>query len=170
MLHKPSEIHRTWAARRMFTETPEKAWCSLRAADAELSAARQLLKHRHSVGPQSLLSVRLPDSVAIPLPEKRWNAILDGCSFGAERPPCSRCRQRAFYRGSGSEEHLASFTRVGKTYPFAIPEHVVIIEGWKPGTLNVSLTKTDVEQERQRSPGIGGVFGLFGPLCRSSWP
>jgi hypothetical protein len=39
------------------------------------------------------------------------------------------------------EDYLESYARVGRTYPFAVPEHLVIIEGWKPGLPKVSLTK-----------------------------
>jgi hypothetical protein len=43
--------------------------------------------------------------------------------------------------GYPTEAYLESYARTGRTYPFAVPEHVVILEGWKPGTLKVSLTK-----------------------------
>jgi hypothetical protein len=39
------------------------------------------------------------------------------------------------------EDYLESYARIGRTYPFAIPEHLVILEGWKPGMLKISLTK-----------------------------
>jgi ribosomal protein L7/L12 len=39
------------------------------------------------------------------------------------------------------EAYLESYARTGRTYPFAVPEHVVILEGWKPGMSKVSLTK-----------------------------
>ena len=38
-------------------------------------------------------------------------------------------------------QYLESYARIGRTYPFAVPEHVVILEGWKPGMLKISLTK-----------------------------
>jgi hypothetical protein len=40
-----------------------------------------------------------------------------------------------------TEQYLESYARVGRTYPFAVPEHVVILDGWKPGMLKISLTK-----------------------------
>jgi hypothetical protein len=39
------------------------------------------------------------------------------------------------------ERYLESYDRVGRTYPFAIAEHLVILEGWMPGMLKVSFTK-----------------------------
>ena len=39
------------------------------------------------------------------------------------------------------EQYLESYDLVRRTYPFAAPEHIVILEGWKPGLLKVSLTK-----------------------------
>lgn len=39
------------------------------------------------------------------------------------------------------EQYLESYARIGRTYPFAVPEHIVILEGWKPGMLKISLTK-----------------------------
>jgi hypothetical protein len=39
------------------------------------------------------------------------------------------------------ERYLESYGRVGRTYPFAAAEHLVILEGWKSGMLKVSLTK-----------------------------
>ena len=39
------------------------------------------------------------------------------------------------------EEYLQSYARIGRTYPFAVPEHAVVLSGWKPGMLKVSLTK-----------------------------
>jgi len=38
-------------------------------------------------------------------------------------------------------QYLESYVRAGRTYPFAIPEHIVVLETWKPGILKVSLTK-----------------------------
>jgi hypothetical protein len=32
-----------------------------------------------------------------------------------------------------TEQYLESYSRVGRTYPFAVPEYVVILDGWKPG-------------------------------------
>jgi hypothetical protein len=40
-----------------------------------------------------------------------------------------------------AEQYIESYARVGRTYPFALPEHLVILEGWKPGLLKISLTK-----------------------------
>jgi hypothetical protein len=40
-----------------------------------------------------------------------------------------------------TEQYLESYACVGRTYPFAVPEHVVILDGWKPGMLKISLTK-----------------------------
>src|SRR5438477_4178995 len=31
-----------------------------------------------------------------------------------------------------TEAYLECYARTGRTYPFAVPEHVVILEGWKP--------------------------------------
>jgi hypothetical protein len=39
------------------------------------------------------------------------------------------------------EEYMESYSHVGRTYPFAIPEHRVLLTGWKPGILKISLTK-----------------------------
>ena len=39
------------------------------------------------------------------------------------------------------ENYLESYARVGRAYPFAVPEYAVILEGWKPGILKISLTK-----------------------------
>lgn len=39
------------------------------------------------------------------------------------------------------EEYLQSYARIGRTYPFAVPEYVVVLTGWKPGMLKISLTK-----------------------------
>ena len=39
------------------------------------------------------------------------------------------------------ENYLQSYARIGRTYPFAVPEHVVVLSGWKPGMLKISLTK-----------------------------
>lgn len=39
------------------------------------------------------------------------------------------------------EEYIESYARIGRTYPFAVPEHLIILEGWKPGMLKISLTK-----------------------------
>jgi hypothetical protein len=41
-----------------------------------------------------------------------------------------------------TEAYLDSYASVRRTYPFAVPEHLVLLEGWKPGMLKVSLTKT----------------------------
>jgi hypothetical protein len=38
-------------------------------------------------------------------------------------------------------QYLESYARVGRPYPFAVPEHVSTLTGWKPGVLKVSLTK-----------------------------
>lgn len=38
------------------------------------------------------------------------------------------------------ELYLESYERVGRTYPFAVAKHLVIIEGWNPGMLKVRLT------------------------------
>ncbi len=40
-----------------------------------------------------------------------------------------------------TEQYLESYERVGRTYPFAVAEHLVILEGRKPGILKVELTK-----------------------------
>jgi hypothetical protein len=40
-----------------------------------------------------------------------------------------------------TEHYLESYARVGRAYPFAVPEYAVILEGWKPGMLKISLTK-----------------------------
>lgn len=39
------------------------------------------------------------------------------------------------------ERYLESYDRVGRTYPFAVAEHLVIVDGWKPGMQKVLLTK-----------------------------
>src|SRR6202171_5442672 len=42
------------------------------------------------------------------------------------------------------ERYLESYARLGRTYPFAVPEDLVILEGWEPGKpcfQKVSLTK-----------------------------
>lgn len=39
------------------------------------------------------------------------------------------------------EEYLQSYARIGRTYPFAVPEYVVVLNDWKPGMLKISLTK-----------------------------
>jgi hypothetical protein len=38
-------------------------------------------------------------------------------------------------------QYLESYARVGRPYPFAVPEHVATLTGWKAGVLKVSLTK-----------------------------
>lgn len=40
-----------------------------------------------------------------------------------------------------TERYVENYARVGRTYPFAVPEYLVILAGWKPGMLKVSLTK-----------------------------
>jgi hypothetical protein len=40
-----------------------------------------------------------------------------------------------------TEDYLQSYARIGRTYPFAVPEYVVVLSGWKPGLLKISLTK-----------------------------
>jgi hypothetical protein len=40
-----------------------------------------------------------------------------------------------------TEQYIESYARVGRTYPFAVPEHLVILAGWKPGMLKISLMK-----------------------------
>lgn len=39
------------------------------------------------------------------------------------------------------ERYLESYDRVGRTYPFAVAEHLVTLDGWKPGMGKVSLAK-----------------------------
>ena len=39
------------------------------------------------------------------------------------------------------EDYLESYARIGRTYPFAVPENVVVLSGWKPGLPKISLTK-----------------------------
>ena len=39
------------------------------------------------------------------------------------------------------EQYVESYARVGRAYPFAVPEYVVIIEGWRRGILKISLTQ-----------------------------
>ena len=39
------------------------------------------------------------------------------------------------------ERYLESYARVGRTYPFAVGEYLVILDGWKPGMQKVALTK-----------------------------
>lgn len=39
------------------------------------------------------------------------------------------------------ERYLESYDRVGRTYPFAVAEYLVILDGWKPGMQKASLTK-----------------------------
>ena len=39
------------------------------------------------------------------------------------------------------EQYLESYARVGRAYPFAVPEDVVVIEECKPGISRVSLTE-----------------------------
>lgn len=39
------------------------------------------------------------------------------------------------------EEYLQSYARAGRAYPFAVPEHIVVLSGWRPGMLKISLTK-----------------------------
>src|SRR5579872_3115569 len=39
------------------------------------------------------------------------------------------------------EAYLDSFARTGRTYPLAVAEHLVVLEGWKRGVLKISLTK-----------------------------
>lgn len=40
-----------------------------------------------------------------------------------------------------TETYLESYARVGRTFPLAVAEHLVVLEGWRPGILKVSLTK-----------------------------
>src|SRR5260370_28446476 len=40
------------------------------------------------------------------------------------------------------EEYLESYARIGRPYPFAVPEQLVVLDGWKPGMLKISLTTT----------------------------
>jgi len=39
------------------------------------------------------------------------------------------------------DRYIESYARIGRAYPFAVPKHVVVLEGWRPGMLKVSLTK-----------------------------
>jgi ribosomal protein L7/L12 len=39
------------------------------------------------------------------------------------------------------EEYLETYARAGRTNPLLVPEYLVILEGWKPGMLKISLTK-----------------------------
>lgn len=39
------------------------------------------------------------------------------------------------------EDYLDSYARVGRTYLFAAPEHLVVLEDWTPGFLKISLTR-----------------------------
>ena len=39
------------------------------------------------------------------------------------------------------EQYLESYARVGRTYPFAVAEQLVILDGRKPGIQKVSLTE-----------------------------
>lgn len=39
------------------------------------------------------------------------------------------------------EQYLESYARARRVYPFAVPVHMVILSGWKPGILKISLTK-----------------------------
>jgi hypothetical protein len=39
------------------------------------------------------------------------------------------------------EQYLKSYIRVGRTYPFAVAEEIVVLYGSKPGLLKISLTK-----------------------------
>jgi hypothetical protein len=39
------------------------------------------------------------------------------------------------------ERYLESYDRVGRTYSFAVAEHLVILDGWKPGMQKLALTK-----------------------------
>lgn len=41
-----------------------------------------------------------------------------------------------------TEKYLESYARVGRTYPFATPEELVILERLKPGISKLSLAKT----------------------------
>ena len=40
-----------------------------------------------------------------------------------------------------TEQYIESYARVGRTCPFAAPEHLVILAGWKPGMVKISLVK-----------------------------
>src|SRR5262245_24620835 len=31
------------------------------------------------------------------------------------------------------ERYIESYARTGRTYPFAVQKHIVVLEGWKPG-------------------------------------
>ena len=39
------------------------------------------------------------------------------------------------------ERYLESYARIGRTYPFAVAEYLVILSGWNPGMQKVALTK-----------------------------
>jgi hypothetical protein len=39
------------------------------------------------------------------------------------------------------EHYLESYARVRRPYPFAVEEHVVVLYGWKPGLLKISMVK-----------------------------
>ncbi|MBV9743811.1 MAG: hypothetical protein JO099_08610 [Acidobacteriia bacterium] len=39
------------------------------------------------------------------------------------------------------ETYLDSYAHTGRTDPLAVPEHLVVLDGWKRGMLKVSLTK-----------------------------
>lgn len=40
-----------------------------------------------------------------------------------------------------TELYLESYARVRRTYPFAVPDHIVVLEDYRPGLLKISLTK-----------------------------
>jgi len=40
-----------------------------------------------------------------------------------------------------TELYLESYERVGRTYPFATAEHLVVLDGWTPGLREILLTK-----------------------------
>ena len=39
------------------------------------------------------------------------------------------------------EQYLETYARTGRTNPLLVPEYLVILEGWKPGMLKISLIR-----------------------------
>jgi hypothetical protein len=55
------------------------------------------------------------------------------------------------------ERYLESYDRVGWTYPFAVAEHLVILDGWKAWNAK-SVTYKANSQWRQQGPCRGEVL------------
>lgn len=49
-----------------------------------------------------------------------------------------------------TEKYIESYERTGRTYPFAVAEYVVVLDGWEPGLRKILLTKL-IQQGARKS-------------------